>query len=123
MIDEYARLLAVAAEHEDAQVGVRATEKLIAHLKSVGRIKMLGDILRELRTLVARRRAARPVLEIADQKESTGALAAARAAGFTVADARVNESLIRGWRVRGEGRLLDRSAKRALVDIYTNVTL
>lgn len=122
MIDAYTKLLEVAAESEDKAVADAAVEKLIAHLKSTGRMKMLGGIARELYKVDARRKALAPVVEVAHASEGGTALAAAAEAGITAKHAVVNHALIRGWRARGHGLLVDRSAKSALEDIYKKVT-
>lgn len=121
MIDTYTRLLEVAAEIEDKAVADAAVTKLILHLKSAGRMKMLPQIARELRKVAARRHAVRPYVEVAHLKEAPVALRAAGEAGIVATHASVNHSLIHGWRARGRGQLIDHSAKRALLTIYQKV--
>lgn len=127
MIDDYTRLLEATvelaphgSEHADF-VADEAVKKLVAHLRSLGRAKMLPKVLYELRKVAARRRALAPVVEVAHKDEADGALREAAAAGIRASHARINTSLIRGWRGRSDGLLIDRSAKRALVEIYQNV--
>ncbi|MHB1770071.1 MAG: hypothetical protein ACYCPH_03280, partial [Minisyncoccota bacterium] len=72
MIDNYTRLLETAAELEDARAADIAVGKLILHLKSMGRMKMLPEIAHELRKIAARRLALRPRVETAHQKEAGG---------------------------------------------------
>lgn len=122
MIDEYTRILESVAEIEDKEASDAAVTKLIIHLKSSGRLKMLPQIARELRKVAARRHALRPVVEVAHQKESAAALAAAAKEGITATHTHVNHSLIHGWRARSAGKLIDHTAKRALLHIYQNVT-
>lgn len=122
MIDDYTRLLEAAAEVEDKAASDAAVTKLILHLKSAGRMKMLPEIARELRKVAARRHALRPTVEVAHKKEEAAALRAAAALGIMAKHASVNTSLIHGWRARSHGRLVDHSAKRALLHIYQNVT-
>lgn len=122
MIDGYTRVLEIAAESDDAAVRDTAVAKLVAHLKNTGRLSMLGDIARELRKIASRRAAMAPVVEVAHQAESTRALAEAAAGGIVATHTHVNHSLIQGFRARGHGILIDRSAKRALTDIYKHVT-
>lgn len=121
MIDTYTRLLENVAELDDKAASDAAVTKLIHHLKSSGRIKMLPQIARELRNVAARRRALEPKVEAASEAEAARALACAHAAGIEAKRVRVNHSLIRGWRAWSRGKLVDTSAKRALVEIYTNV--
>lgn len=122
MIDDYTRLLEQAAEVEDEQVAEVAVHKLIAHLKTVGRENLLPHIARELRKVAARRHALRSIVEVAHLSEAHHALKAAGEAGIRAAEARVNPSLIHGWRARSKDTLIDHSAKRALLDIYQKVT-
>ncbi len=118
MIDTYTRLLEAVAEQGDDTARDSAVKKLILHLKSAGRVKMLPEILRELKKIAARKEALTPYLEVAHQKEAEHALREAATAGVEASRAHVNHSLVHGWRVRGNGRLIDRSGKRMLVDIY-----
>lgn len=92
-------------------------KKLRAHLAETGRLKLLPQIAEELRTLEARRALSAPELEVATEAERGEAEAAAKAQGIT-AKATVNPHLIHGWRLRANGRITDRSAKRVLIDIY-----
>ncbi|HUY05341.1 MAG TPA: F0F1 ATP synthase subunit delta [Candidatus Paceibacterota bacterium] len=123
MIDTYTRLLEAVAETEDKAAADAAVTKLIVHLKSAGRMNILPKIARELRKVASRRHALRPRVEVASEKESAGALAAAAALGIDAKRATVNHSLIRGWRAQSEGKLIDRSAKHALAKIYQKVTV
>jgi F0F1-type ATP synthase delta subunit len=122
MIDDYTRLLEATAEIEDKAASDAAVTKLILHLKSAGRMKMLPKIARELKKVAARRHALRPFVEVAHHKEEAAALRAAAEAGIDARHAVVNPSLIHGWRARSNGNLIDHSAKRALLHIYQNVT-
>ena len=122
MIDTYTRLLEVTAELEDKAASDAAITKLIIHLKSAGRMKMLPQIARELRKVAARRHALRPNVEVAHQHEAAAALQAAAHVGIVASHARVNPSLIHGWRARNGDILVDHSAKSALLSLYQNVT-
>lgn len=121
MIDPYTRLLEAVAETEDKQIADTTVTRLIAHLKSSGRMNMLPKIVRELRKVAARRVALMPKVEVAHEGESAAALVAAASEGIIAEHANINPSLIRGWRARGNGKLIDRSAKHALVQIYQKV--
>lgn len=123
MIDEYTRLLEATAEIEDKAASDAAVTKLIMHLKSSGRMKMLPQIARELRKIAARRHALRPTVEVAHEKEVSAALRAAAHEGIVASHASVNPGLIHGWRARSGDKLIDHSAKRALLSIYQQVTL
>lgn len=95
---------------------------LMQHLKAEGRLKLLPAILRELKTLQARTRTLGATLEVATESGKAAAFAEAKAEGIDAAEAVVNPELISGWRAREGGRLIDRSGKRALVDIYRRIT-
>jgi|CXWL01.1.fsa_nt_gi F0F1-type ATP synthase delta subunit len=123
MIDNYTRLLEATAELEDKVASDAAVTKLILHLKSAGRMKMLPQIARELRKVATRRHALRPRVEVAHEKEATRALHAATAVGITAKHVSVNSDLIYGWRATSGDKLVDHSAKRALLHIYQQVTL
>lgn len=122
MMDSYTRVLELAAEANDEKVADEAVHKLIAHLKSNGRIKMLPQLLTELRTIAARRKSLQAQLEVASEAEKSSAVTAAKAAGIDAQTVRITPSLISGWRARANGNLIDRSGKRALIDIYQKVT-
>lgn len=120
MIDTYTRLLEAVAELEDKKASDAALTKLITHLKSAGRMKMLPQIARELKKVAGRRFSLQPFLEVAHKKEMSTALKEAKKEGINVSQGVVNPSLINGWRARGNGKLVDRSAKAALLRIYQN---
>ncbi len=122
MIDSYTRLLKAVADTGETAVADVAVTKLVRHLKSMGRMKMLPQIVRELRTIAARRNALHPRLEVASAKEVPAALKDAKTLGIAVEQVEINPSLIRGWRAQSRGRLIDRSAKQALIQIYQKVT-
>ena len=122
MIDDYTRILEHLAESEDKKTAELAVNKLIAHLKMAGRIKMLPQIARELRAVYARKLALAAVVEVAKEKHAAQALREAAKAGIHAKKAKVNHALIHGWRAQANGLLVDRSAKRALLDIYRSVT-
>ncbi len=122
MMDSYTRVLELAAESKDEKVAEEAVHKLIAHLKSAGRIKMLPQIVSELRMIAARRRALKPHLEVASEQETAAARKEAAVLGIEADTVQITPSLISGWRARANGKLIDRSGKRALIDIYQKVT-
>lgn len=95
---------------------------LMKHLKAEGRTKLLGGILRELKAVQAKSEKLSSVIEVASPEEVPAALEAAKSAGIVVGETVINPSLIKGWRIRSEGTLTDRSAKQALVDLYQKIT-
>lgn len=121
MIDTYTKLLESAAELADEKKKHAVVEKLVMHLKSNGRVKMLSQIANELKKIDARRTKMQPVLEVASEKEVHAAHKGAEEAGLPTHKAHINHALIRGWRVKDANRLVDHSAKRALIDIYKKV--
>ncbi|HRH23969.1 MAG TPA: hypothetical protein PK109_00020 [Candidatus Paceibacterota bacterium] len=99
----------------------KLAENLLKNLSATGRMKLLPGILGELKAYEARRQAVAPRVEVAHEKDASAALAAAKAEGITAEKAHVNHSLIRGWRARSRGTLVDRSSKRALIDLYRRI--
>ena len=122
MMDQYTRLLESAALANDERLADQAVHKLIAHLKSTGRMKMLPAVMTELTKLALRRKLLSPSLEVASEKERSIALKEAKEAGIEAAEAVVNPSLVSGWRGFSGGKLVDRTGKRALIDIYQKAT-
>ena len=121
MMDDYTRLLEATAELEDKTAADAAVTKLIVHLKSVGRMKMLPQIASELRKVAARRKALEPKVEVAHAHEAAHALREAETFGIRARHAKVNHALVHGWRAQEAGKLVDRSAKHALVSLYKNI--
>lgn len=99
----------------------KLAEGLIAHLTKVGRMKLLSNILRELKAREERTKKLRPTLEIANEGEKVEAQKQAEALGLTPEAIEVNPSLISGFRVRSATQLVDRSGKQSLIDIYKNI--
>lgn len=99
-----------------------AYDRLVAHLKERGRLKLLPQIARELTTLMARSKATAATLTVASEEERTTAIEQARAEGFEAEEVVIDTTLIRGWRATQKGTLIDRSGKRALTDLYRNIT-
>lgn len=98
-----------------------AFKKLLTHLKESGRLKVLPQLLRELRTQAERQGSREPMLEVASEAEAKSAEAEVKKEGVS-AKAVVNPSLIRGWRLTTADTLIDRSGKSALIDLYRKVT-
>ena len=73
--------------------------KLKSHLERTGRLKLLPQIVRELKREEARAAKLAPRIETAKE----------------------NPALISGYREITEGKLVDKSGKRALLDIYQNI--
>lgn len=118
---DYAKKIAELASYDEHRA-LEATKMLIKGLKDRGELKQLPGILRDLRKEAAHRAALAPVVEVARKEDAASGLAAASAAGITAKEASVNPTLIRGWRARAGGVLVDRSGKRALIDLYRAVT-
>jgi F0F1-type ATP synthase delta subunit len=95
-------------------------EQLVAHLKETGRMKLLPRIARELKRLDSRAQSFGVHLEVASEAEVASAEAEARALGIE-ARATVNPSLVTGWRARLGSRIIDRSGKRALLELYRQI--
>jgi F0F1-type ATP synthase delta subunit len=116
MEKEYAQALFDLAQKPGASAD-ELVKKLTLHLKESGREKLLPRILREYKRVVARNESFGELLEVAHVEEKAVAEREATELGVTAA-AQVNPDLISGWRARKGGRLIDRSGKRALLDLY-----
>jgi F0F1-type ATP synthase delta subunit len=116
MEKEYAQALFDLSQKPEASAD-DLVKKLVAHLKESGREKLLPRIARELNRLDARTQSFGEQLEVASPHEKESAQSEAQAFGIT-AEAEVNDTLISGWRARSGSRVIDRSGKRALLDLY-----
>ena len=121
MEKEYAQAVSTMSRQEGRDEG-KLVDGLVALLKRSGRMKLLPGILRELKRENARSEKLAPVLEIAHHKDEQSAKATLKKEGIEAVNTVVNPSLIRGWRARANGLLWDHSAKRALTDIYKQIT-
>lgn len=117
----YAQALFNLSQKADANTSVLVAT-LVDHLREVGREKLLPRILRELKRLEARKASFGESLEVASTEEKSVAEKEAKELGIT-ATAHVNSALISGWRARSGSRVIDRSGKRALLDLYRQITL
>lgn len=103
--------------------GVSSTElvkTLRAHLKETGREKLLPRILLESKRITARAESFSEVLEVAHKNEAGEAEKEAKLLGIS-AKAELNPDLITGWRARSGSRVIDRTGKRALLDLYRQI--
>jgi F0F1-type ATP synthase delta subunit len=116
MEKEYAQALFDLAQKPQASPK-DLVERLIKHLDETGRMKLLPHILREYRRIEARNEAFEDLLEVASEQEASAAAKEAGALGISASPV-VNPDLVTGWRARSGSRLVDRSGKRALVDLY-----
>jgi len=116
----YAKALYDLASKPGADAGT-LVESFISHLKAEGRLKLLPRVLRELKRLNARNESLGDLLEVASEKEAAHAHAEAKALGIDAKPV-VNETLVSGWRARTGSRVIDRSGKRALLDLYRSIT-
>lgn len=119
MEKEYAHALFELAQKPGTQAD-ELVQKLVAHLKETGREKLLPRILRELKRIEARAESFGELLEVASENEVKQAEREAQALGIT-AKAQVNGTLVSGWRARAGSRVIDRSGKRALLDLYREI--
>lgn len=119
MEKQYAQALFDLAQKPGASAS-DLVKKMVAHLKETGREKLLPRILREYQRIEARAQTFGQELEVADEQEATQAAKEAQALGIT-AEPSVNPDLITGWRARSGSRLIDRSGKRALIDLYRQI--
>lgn len=93
---------------------------LTEHLERTGRLKLLPRIARELARIEAQASRTRDRIEIASDADRADALDTARSLGI-VAEPTIVPELASGWRAYGKGSLIDRSGKRALLDLYRSI--
>lgn len=117
----YAKALIKLSEESGADEKA-LVENLIAHLTREGRLKLLPRILTELKREKQGERTLAPTVEVASEAEASKALAEAKALGIEASKAVINPNLIRGWRARAGGRLVDHSSSNALVELYRQIT-
>lgn len=117
---EYAQALFDLSQKPDADAS-ELVKKLVAHLKETGREKLLPRIGRELARIEASAASFGELLEVASEHEKASAEKEAKEFGIS-AHAQVNETLVSGWRARSGSRIIDRSGKRALLDLYRQIT-
>jgi F0F1-type ATP synthase delta subunit len=117
----YAQVLWNASQKEGADPK-QLVAHLAKHLESQGRIKLLPGILRSFQRLAERNTKLSTSVEVAHASESEKALKEAAAHGIHVEQVTVNPSLIKGWRASGNGKLVDASAKRSLIELYRSIT-
>lgn len=119
MEKQYAQALFDLAQKPGASAD-ELVKKLVAHLKATGREKLLPRIGRELHRIEMRAESFGESLEVATAHEKAAAEKEAKELGIT-AKAEVNETLVSGWRGRIGSRIIDRSGKRALLDLYRQI--
>jgi F0F1-type ATP synthase delta subunit len=121
MLDSYVRFLELVDHCKDPAVVESAVDRLMAHLTATGRLKILPVLVRVLHKRSAHRHRLTSRIDIADESETEKALAEAAQFGIVTKRVIVTPSLIRGWRGQQQGKLIDRSAKHALISIYQKV--
>ncbi len=119
MHKDYAQALYNLAQQPEANAA-ELVKKLMAHLTETGRTKLLPHILREYRRIEARVEALDESLEVASEHEKAEAVQQAKVLGIT-AHPQVNHKLVSGWRAQKGSRIIDRSGKRALLDLYRTI--
>jgi F0F1-type ATP synthase delta subunit len=117
----YAQALWNASQKEGADAK-KIVAQLAKNLESQGRVKLLPAILRSFQRISARKTKLGMTVEVAHASESAKALKEAAAHGIHAEHAVVNESLIKGWRASGNGKIVDTSAKRSLIELYRSIT-
>lgn len=107
--------------HRSEEDSEQLFAKLEAHLDTVGRTKLLPHIYRELHKLETAEERQKESIEIAREADRNSATVELTSLGI-VGEPVVNPSLITGWRAKGNGSLIDHSGKRALLDLYQQIT-
>jgi F0F1-type ATP synthase delta subunit len=97
-------------------------KELQGNLKAQGRTKLLPRILKAFTRLDEKNRTLAASVEVAHAKEAKHALAEAAKYGIVAHEAITNHDLISGWRASGNGKIIDQSGKRALIDLYRSIT-
>ncbi len=93
-------------------------ENLIKDLSSRGRMKLLQSIVRELKKIYMQERKKEPCVEIAREEDREKVCAGVHELGISSYSVTVNPTLVRGWRVHAQGRLIDNTTKQALIELY-----
>lgn len=120
MEKEYAQALFNLSQKPGAGAS-ELVNQLVVHLKKTGRMRLLPHISRELGRIEARAKTFDERLEVASEQEKAQAEHEAKEFGIH-AKAQVNGNLVSGWRARSGSRVIDRSGKRALIDLYRQIT-
>ncbi len=111
--------LELAQVSDCADVGEeKLVENLIKDLRSRGRMKLLPSIVRELKKIRMQERKNEPCVEIAREEDREKVCAGVNELGVSTYSVMVNPTLVRGWRVRAQGRLIDNTTKQALIELY-----
>lgn len=106
----------------------KAVRALKDRLEAVGRARLLSRIGKVFERIAEREtRRTRTTLSVADEKDEARAKKEARELlgkdGLPKdTEMRVDENLIGGWRLEGNGQLLDASFKKNLLSIYNRAT-
>ena len=117
MPETYAQALVSLVQCGDVTVE-EGVKNLSDSLRKTGKLKLLPAILTALRKYEYRTERSGSVIEVALQADAGVAKTEAGLAGITTERVIVNPSLIRGWRARGAGKLIDKSGKRFLVEVF-----
>lgn len=120
MNELYAQALYIEAHKEGADAKALVS-RLVTHLKTRGREKLLPGILRALSKLDAKKATLEPLVEVAHHRNAERALKEAAAHGIHATKTHVNHDLITGWRASAHGKLIDQSGKDALVSLYRKI--
>lgn len=118
-------------EHNYAHAAIRLVERgmkpaeaakaISAHAGARGQARIVPRIVRALRAISLAERARRSIVLSVARKEDAAQAHKTSDAPKEVS-VQVDDTLIGGWRLRGAGRLVDASYKRALFDLYTRIT-
>jgi F0F1-type ATP synthase delta subunit len=117
LADQYAHILeTLPQDHSGA-------DRFISFLKRRGHLKLLPAILSAYARLEAKSaKVATDVIVVARDADQESAKIAAAKYGAHNAKLVVDHSVIGGWRFTGKSLLVDRTYKRALLDLYRTMT-
>ncbi len=118
MPETYAHALVSLVQCGDVTVE-EAVSNLSGSLRKTGKLKLLPAILAALKKYEYQVQRSSDVLEVANDATITIAKQEAAAAGINADHILINDSLIQGWRARSNGKLIDKSGKKFLIDVFS----
>lgn len=123
LINRYTRVILDALQNGSSK---QFAEQLVAYMKARGHSSLLPAVMRRVEREAAQNSSGVVTLARADDAEKFASNIAASlenlqttAAGYRV---RVDPALVGGYSVRANGKLVDRSYRTALVNLYQRIT-
>ncbi|OGG81795.1 hypothetical protein A3H74_01300 [Candidatus Kaiserbacteria bacterium RIFCSPLOWO2_02_FULL_51_13] len=113
---------------ENGTTPARAVRSLYEMLERHGRAALMPRIARAFLRIASREQARSTVVLSMAREKDTRAKQEAKRAFVTFGKGegdvveRIDETLIGGWRLEGQGQVIDASFKKALLDVYNGAT-